>query len=62
MGKSEQFVRIGLQTGKLPFGSAVKLSSKWTYYISPKLFYACAGITEEKKEVQSKNYLDPGRN
>lgn len=63
MGKSEQFVRVGLQSGKLTFGSAVKLSSKWTYYISPKLFYAYAGVAEEeKKEVQSKNYLDPARN
>lgn len=37
MGKSEMFVRIGLQRGILPIGNAVKLSSKYTYYISPKL-------------------------
>lgn len=37
MGKSEMFVRIGLQRGILPIGSAIKLSSKYTYYISPKL-------------------------
>ena len=37
MGKSEMFVRIGLQRGLLPIGTAVKLSSKYTYYISPKL-------------------------
>lgn len=34
LGKSEQFVRIGLQSGVLPFGYAVKMSSKWTYHIS----------------------------
>lgn len=34
LGKSEQFVRIGLQRGILPFGYAVKMSSKWYYYIS----------------------------
>lgn len=34
IGKSEQFVRIGLQRGILPFGYAVKMSSKWTYVIS----------------------------
>lgn len=34
LGKSEQFVRIGLQRGILPFGYAVKMSSKWTYHIS----------------------------
>lgn len=43
MGKSDQFVRIGLQRGILPFGSAVKLSSKWTYYISPTKFYEYVG-------------------
>lgn len=37
MGVSEQFVRVGLQRGLLPIGTAVKLSSKWTYYISGKL-------------------------
>lgn len=37
MGKSEMFVRIGLQRGLLPIGTAVKMSSKYTYYISPKL-------------------------
>lgn len=39
MGKSQQFIRIGLQEGILPIGTAVKLSSIWTYHISPKLFY-----------------------
>lgn len=38
MGKSEQFVRIGLQQGVFPFGYAVKMSSRWTYYINPKKF------------------------
>lgn len=37
LGKSPQFVRIGLQRGVLPIGTAVKMSSKWTYHISPKL-------------------------
>ena len=34
LGKSPQFVRIGLQRGVLPIGTAVKMSSRWTYYIS----------------------------
>ncbi len=40
MGKSEMFIRIGLQRGILPFGIAVKLDgkSKYSYHISPKLF------------------------
>lgn len=46
MGKSQQFVRIGLQRGLLPFGTAVKMSSIWTYYISPKQFYDYIGTNE----------------
>ena len=34
MGVSQQFVRVGLQNGVLPFGCAVKMSSEYTYYIS----------------------------
>jgi len=47
MGKSQQFVRIGLQRGILPFGTAIKMSSMWTYYISPKQFCDYVGIREE---------------
>ena len=41
---SEQFIRIGLQTGKLPIGSAVKMSSRWTYHISEHLLDQYTGI------------------
>lgn len=34
----QQFIRVGLQRGLLPFGTAVKMSSIWTYYISPQKF------------------------
>lgn len=37
IGKSPQFVRIGLQRNILPFGYAIQMSSIWTYHISPKL-------------------------
>lgn len=47
MGKSDQFVRVGLQRGILPFGSAVKLSTRWTYYISPSRFYEYVGEVKE---------------
>lgn len=43
MGKSKQFIRIGLQRGAFPFGSAVKTSSKWSYYINPRKFYEYIG-------------------
>lgn len=38
MGKADKFVRLGLQQGVFPFGSAVKVSTKWSYYISPQKF------------------------
>lgn len=36
LGVSEQFIRIGLQQKSLPFGVAVKMSERHTYYISLK--------------------------
>ncbi|MCH5299019.1 MAG: helix-turn-helix transcriptional regulator [Ruminococcus sp.] len=45
MGKSPQFVRVAMQHNALPIGTAVKISgSKYTYYISPKLFTEYTGI------------------
>ena len=43
LGKSEQFIRIGLQSGVLPFGYAVKMSSRWSYHISDKKVYEYLG-------------------
>lgn len=42
---SPQFIRIGLQQGVLPFGSAVKMSQRWTYLIP---------------EQAVKNYMEQG--
>ena len=36
LGKSEQFVRVALQTGVAPFGFAVKNKTTYSYHISPK--------------------------
>lgn len=36
LGCSPQCVRIGLQRGLLPFGSAIKTSSRYTYIIYEK--------------------------
>lgn len=47
LGKSPQFVRVGLQRGVLPIGTAVKMSSRWTYYISEE---------QLKKYVGEKNF------
>lgn len=53
LGKSQQFVRIGLQREKLPIGSAVQLSSQWTYHISYELLKNYIGI--ERIESYERN-------
>lgn len=54
LNKSVQFVRKGLQSGRLPFGTAVQISSHWTYHISPKLLADYIG------EDIIKNYFEGG--
>ena len=43
LGVSQPFIRISMQLGELPIGLAIKMSSKWTYYISPKKLEAYMG-------------------
>ncbi|WP_018306291.1 hypothetical protein [Desulfitobacterium hafniense] len=43
-----QFIRVGMQRELFPFGSAVKLSSKWTYHIPFVPFCEYVGIEPEK--------------
>jgi len=43
LGKSKQFIALGLQQNRLPFGWAVKLEN-WSYYISSKKFEEYTGI------------------
>ena len=47
MGKSKQFIRLGLQRGEFSFGTAIKMSSKYTYYISPSKFYEYIGVDND---------------
>ena len=35
-GMPEQFIRIGLQQERIPFGVAVKGQGRWSYHISAK--------------------------
>lgn len=37
LGVSPQYIRIGLQIQRLPIGSAIQMSSIWSYQISPGL-------------------------
>ena len=47
MGKSDQFVRIGLQRGLLPFGRAVPGTGRcWNYYINPDKFKEFVGAEQ----------------
>ncbi len=52
LNKSEQFVRVGLQQGILPIGVAVKMSSRWSYHISPGRLFKYLGTREEDKKCQ----------
>lgn len=51
LGVSQQFVRVGLQRERLPIGTAVKMSSRWTYHISPKLLKEYVGEIKEKEVI-----------
>lgn len=53
LGKSPEFVRVGLQRKLLPFGTAVKLSSRWSYHISASLFYEY--LNGKKGEQKNEN-------
>lgn len=49
IGASPQFVRIAMQQGALKIGSCVKMSSMWTYNISPKLLAEYTGKDIDKE-------------
>ena len=56
LGVSQQYIRIGLQRGLLPFGTAVQISGKkWTYHISRGLLNKYIGkeSTDEGKAKTS---------
>jgi len=63
LGKSPQYVRIGLQRDLLPFGKAVKMSSVYTYHISPRLFSDYTGIPIEdiEKFIEEKSVLEEAK-
>lgn len=46
MGVSRDYVRIGLQRGLLPFGTAVKMSNRYTYFISAKKVFEYLGVND----------------
>lgn len=54
MGCGAQYIRIGLQRGLLDIGEAVKMSTKWTYNISPAKLAQRQGMTIEQLESELK--------
>ena len=55
---SDQFVRIGMQRGILPIGTALKMSTKWTYQISEKLLaeYSGADVAAELEQMRARGW------
>ena len=48
IGASDDFVREAMRQGKLPIGTAVKMSNRWSYNISPKLLEEYIGAEAMK--------------
>lgn len=44
MHKNQDFIRKGIRNGTLPFGYAVKTSSRWSFFISAAKFSEYTGI------------------
>lgn len=51
LGKTRQFVRIGIQRGILPFGVAMKMPNRknYTYHIAPNAFYDYLKINQQDR-------------
>lgn len=55
LDKSDQFVRVALQSGTAPFGFASKTKTKWSYHISPKRLKEYVGEEVYNQFVQMKS-------
>ena len=57
LGKSEDFIRFGLQQGVFDFGSGVKTGeNRWSYHISPKLLAEYSGVPRMRIEQMVEEY------
>lgn len=59
LNTSPQFVRVAMQQGKLPIGTAIKMSTMWTYNISGKLLaeYSGKDIEKELEQIRKKKVM-----
>ncbi len=55
MGKSVGFVQDGLRDQRFPWGYAVKMSTKWSYWINSKRFSEIEGIEILPKKESLEN-------
>lgn len=53
MGKSKEFVRMGIENGSLPIGSYTRVGKKASYYISPKRALEFMGYKRDEKNINS---------
>lgn len=61
MGKSDQFVRIGLQRGLLPFGNAVPgTGNNWNYYINKALKLGVQALLRSQMISDFNKYSEKG--
>ena len=57
LGKSEDFIRFGLQQRAFDFGTAVKTrDNRWSYHISPKLLAEYSGVPRMQIEKMAEEY------
>lgn len=54
LGVSEQLLRMGLRNGNFPFGTAIKTSSRYTYYISTTKLLDYIGLRIDE-EIRTEN-------
>lgn len=58
---SPQFVRVAMQQKELPIGTAIRMSSVWTYHISEKLLADYSGkyIKSKIEKIIGNTYSVP---
>lgn len=58
MGVSKDYIRVGLQRGLLPFGTAVKMSNRYTYFISSRKFFEYIGVNDYQEITDFYNNME----
>ncbi len=51
MGVTPRFIHMGLQYNKFGFGTAIKMSKRWSYYINTERFLQYMAGDDLKKEA-----------